>query len=169
MRYGLNTHSSKLKLLIHVNFLLLDPLFLAPTFHLHSSVNSEGCHQDHFSTRVRVCSSRRQFHSCQRIRVQEFKAAFSRAALVPFSVNTHLKGKCQRTNVPVKHRDVCVCVCMCICVCVCLCLQRFILWHCLVMFGPSLSQLWRDIEPPLISFTAMTSASFVRPDQIYQT
>ena len=52
-------------------------------FQLHVSMNSVGCHQDSFSTCVRVCSSGKNV-ACQRIR-QEFKTAFSKATLAPFS------------------------------------------------------------------------------------
>ena len=72
LRCGLNTHFSKLRLLIYcisISYRWIQ-CSSVPTFHLHSSVNSVGCHQDHFSTHVRVCSSRQEFYACQRI---EFK------------------------------------------------------------------------------------------------
>ena len=72
LRCGLNTHFSKLRLLIYCISISYRWIHCSsvPTFHLHSSVNSVGCHQDHFSTHVRVCSSRQEFYACQRI---EFK------------------------------------------------------------------------------------------------
>ena len=167
LRCGLNTHFSKLRLLIYCISISYRWIHCSsvPTFHLHSSVNSVGCHQDHFSTHVRVCSSRQEFYACQRIEFKNLRQLSAEQHLC-HSLSTPIWKENAKEHVPVKHCDVCMCVCVCVCVFACSALSCGM---CLVMFGLSLSQLWRDIEQPLISFTAMASASSVRPDQIYHT
>ena len=95
-----------------------------PTFHLHSSVNSVGCHQDHFSTRVRVSSSKQEFYACQRSEFKNFRQLSAEQHLC-HSLSTPIWKENAKEHVPVKHCDVC----MYVCVCVRLCLQRFILRH----------------------------------------